>query len=171
MSSLNRVSTLVNSQLPEFIRSDYPVFVEFLEKYYEFLEQPGNPVYELKTFQDNYNVDLTRESLLKYFRTKILPSFPEETELTTERIIKSARDFYSKKGTPDSFEYLFRVLYGKDLDIYFPKLQILKASDGKWVLPQAFRLTSSAINETVNLNLLKNQLTRLSSNCSPKKRF
>ena len=157
MSSLNRVSTLVNSQLPEFIRSDYPVFVEFLEKYYEFLEQPGNPVYELKTFQDNYNVDLTRESLLKYFRTKILPSFPEETELTTERIIKSARDFYSKKGTPDSFEYLFRVLYGKDLDIYFPKLQILKASDGKWVLPQAFRLTSSAINETVNLNLLKNQ--------------
>jgi len=157
MSSLNRVSTLVESQLPEFIRSDYPVFVEFLEKYYEFLEQPGNPVYELKTFQSNYEIDLTRESLLRYFRNKILPSFPEESELTTERIIKSARDFYAKKGTPDSFNFLFRVLYDKDLDIYFPKLQVFKASDGKWVLPQAFRLTSSLVNETVNLNLLKNQ--------------
>lgn len=157
MSSLNRVSTLIDSQLPEFIRSDYPVFVEFLEKYYEFLEQPGNPVYELKTFQNNYDVDLTRESLLKYFRTKILPSFPEETELTTERIIKSARDFYAKKGTPDSFKFLFRVLYDKDLEIYFPKLQIFRASDGKWVLPQAFRLTFSAENASVNLNLLKNQ--------------
>ena len=131
MSSLNRVSTLVESQLPEFIRSEYPVFVEFLEKYYEFLEQPGNPVYELKIFQNNYDTDLTRESLLRYFRTKILPSFPEESELTTERTIKSARDFYAKKGTPDSFEFLFRVLYDKDLDIYFPKLQIFKASDGK----------------------------------------
>lgn len=155
MSSLNRVSTLIDSQLPEFIRSDYPVFVEFLEKYYEFLEQPGNPVYELKTFSNNYDIDLTRESLLKYFRTKILPSFPEESELSTERIIKSARDFYTKKGTPESFQFLFRVLYNKDLDIYFPKLQVFKASDGKWVQPQAFRLTSSIGNQSVNLNLLK----------------
>ena len=60
MSSLNRISTLVNAQLPEFIRSDYPVFVEFLEKYYEFLEQPGNPVYEVKNFQNNHEIDLTR---------------------------------------------------------------------------------------------------------------
>lgn len=157
MSSLNRVSTLINSQLPEFIRSDYPVFVEFLEKYYEFLEQPGNPVYELKRFQDNYDTDLTREGLLKYFKTKILPSFPEESELSTERIIKAARDFYTKKGTPDSFKFLFRVLYNKDLDIYFPKLQIFKASDGKWVQPQAFRLTSSPANQSVNLELLKSQ--------------
>lgn len=157
MSSLNRVSTLVDSQLPEFIRSDYPVFVEFLEKYFEYLEQPGNPVYELKTFQSNFDIDLTRENLLNYFRTKILPSFPEESELTTERIIKSARDFYAKKGTPDSFKFLFRVLYNKDLDIYFPKLQIFKASDGKWILPQAFRLTSSGVNQSVDLNLLKNQ--------------
>jgi len=155
MSSLNRVSTFIESQLPEFIRSDYPVFVEFLEKYYEFLEQPGNPIYELKRFSDNYDIDLTRESLLKYFRTKILPSFPEESELSTERIIKSARDFYNKKGTPDSFKFLFRILYNKDLEIYFPKLQIFKASDGKWVQPQAFRLTSSIGNQSVNLNLLK----------------
>lgn len=157
MSSLNRVSTLVNSQLPEFIRSDYPVFVEFLEKYYEFLEQPGKPVYEVKNFLDNHNIDLSRESLLTYFRTKILPSFPEQSELSTERIIKSARDFYSKKGTPDSFKYLFRVLYDQELEVYFPKLQILRASDGKWVLPQAFRLKSSPANQSVNLNLLKNQ--------------
>jgi hypothetical protein len=157
MSSLNKLSTLVESQLPEFIRADYPLFVEFLEKYYEFLEQPGNPTYEIKTFQDNYDIDLTREGLLNYFRTKILPSFPEESELSTERIIKASRDFYAKKGTSDSFKFLFHVLYDKDLEIFFPKLQILRASDGKWVLPQAFRLTSSSTNQSVNLNLLRNR--------------
>ena len=153
MSSLNRVSTLINAQLPEFIRSDYPVFVEFLEKYYEFLEQPGNPVYEIKSFQNNHDIDLTRESLLKYFRTKILPSFPEESELSTERIIKASRDFYAKKGTPDSFRFLLHVLYDVDLEIYFPKLQIFRASDGKWILPQAFRLNAPSTGG-VNLTLL-----------------
>jgi len=154
MSSLNRISTLVNSQLPEFIRSDYPVFVEFLEKYYEFLEQPGNPTYEIKTFSNNHNIDLTRESLLKYFREKILPSFPEESELSTERIIKASRDFYAKKGTSDSFKFLFHVLYDKDIEIFFPKLRILRASDGKWVLPQAFRLIAPE-NSTLDLSLLR----------------
>ena len=31
-----RTSDLVSSQLPDFIKSDYPKFVTFLEKYYEY---------------------------------------------------------------------------------------------------------------------------------------
>jgi len=151
--STNKVSILINDQLPRFIREEHPIFVEFLQKYYEFLEQPSNPIYELKKFQDNYDIDATRESLLKYFKSKILPSFPEETALSTERIIKASRDFYAKKGTPESFKFLFRVLYNKDLDIFFPKLQILKASDGKWVQPQSIRL--SITNTNINIKLLE----------------
>lgn len=156
-SSLNKLSTLVEHQLPQFIRDDHPIFVEFLQRYYEFLEQPGNPIYEFKKFEDNYDVDSTRESLLKYFKNKILPSFPETTELSTERILKSAKDFYTKKGTPDSFKFLFRVLYNKDLEVFFPKLQIFKASDGKWILPQAFRLTLTGNNLTLDLNKIENR--------------
>ena len=32
-------SLLVPSQLPEFVRDEYPTFVTFLEAYYEFLEK------------------------------------------------------------------------------------------------------------------------------------
>ena len=155
MSSQERLSTLVKWQLPEFIRQDHPLFVEFLQKYYEFLETPGGAVYELKRFSDNYDVDKARESFLQYFKDKIIPSFPESSELSTERIIKAARDFYAKKGTPESFQFLFRVLYGTDLEVFLPKLQILKASDGKWILPQAFRLTLSAGNQGLDLNLIE----------------
>ncbi len=155
MSSLNRLSTIVAEQLPDFIRQDHPIFVEFLEKYYEYLEQPGNPVYELKRFQDNYDVDKTREEYLKYFKDKILPSFPDNTELSIERILKASRDFYAKKGTPDSFKFIFRALFNTDLEVFFPKLQILKASDGKWNLPQAFRLTLTGSNVTLDLNLIE----------------
>lgn len=154
-SSLNKISTLVEYQLPQFIRDEHPIFVEFLQKYYEFLEQPGNPVYELKKFENNYDVDDARDSMLAYFKNKVLPSFPDKTELSTERIIKASKDFYSKKGTPESFQFLFKALYNKDIDIYFPKLQILRASDGKWMLPQAFRLTLSPENELFDINLLE----------------
>ena len=36
-----KTSLLVNKQLPEFVRDEYPKFVTFLEAYYEFLEQSG----------------------------------------------------------------------------------------------------------------------------------
>jgi len=37
MSDL-KTSLLVNRQVPEFIRDEYPLFITFLEAYYEFLE-------------------------------------------------------------------------------------------------------------------------------------
>ena len=35
----NLTSLLINRQVPEFVREEYPLFVTFLEAYYEFLEQ------------------------------------------------------------------------------------------------------------------------------------
>ena len=33
-----KTSLLVEGQVPEFVREEYPLFVTFLEAYYEFLE-------------------------------------------------------------------------------------------------------------------------------------
>ena len=38
LSIEDKVSVLVDNQLPEFINSEGPKFVTFLKKYYEFLE-------------------------------------------------------------------------------------------------------------------------------------
>ena len=37
MSDL-KTSLLVNRQVPEFVREEYPLFITFLEAYYEYLE-------------------------------------------------------------------------------------------------------------------------------------
>lgn len=42
ISSNNKISLLVNSQFPDFVQEDYPLFVSFLEAYYEFLENKIN---------------------------------------------------------------------------------------------------------------------------------
>ena len=38
MSTDYKTSLLVNRQVPEFIREEYPLFITFLEAYYEYLE-------------------------------------------------------------------------------------------------------------------------------------
>ena len=37
-SSKQLTSLLINRQVPEFVREDHPIFISFLEAYYEFLE-------------------------------------------------------------------------------------------------------------------------------------
>ena len=51
-SSKLLTSLLVNKQVPEFVREDHPIFISFLEAYYEFLE----------TEQGTQNNDLTKVS-------------------------------------------------------------------------------------------------------------
>jgi hypothetical protein len=148
MFSNNYISTIVDYQLPDFIRADHPTFVALLKKYYEYMETNGKTLYENKRLYEYFDVDTTRQDLVKYFKSKIIPNFPEESELSTEKLVKAARDFYTKKGTPDSFKFLFRVLYGQEIEVYFPKQDILRASDGKWQLPQALRL---AISDTLTI--------------------
>lgn len=140
MFANNYISTIVENQLPEFIRADHPTFVTLLKKYYEYMEQTDKTLRVGKDLYDYMDVDTTRADLVQYFKTKIIPNFPEETELSTEKLVKAARFFYSKKGSADSFKFLFRTLYGQEAEVYFPKEDILKASDGKWKLPQAIRL-------------------------------
>jgi hypothetical protein len=149
MYANNFTSSLVNRQLPEFVRTEHPKFVSLLEKYYEYMEQTDKTMYASKHIPDYMDLDTTRADLLSYFKTKVIPSFPEETSLSKEKIMKAARDFYAKKGTPDGFKFLFRVLYKQEIEIYFPKEDIFRASDGKWQLPQSLRISVTDTSDAV----------------------
>jgi hypothetical protein len=151
------VSALVNRQLPDFVRSDHPQFKRFLELYYEWLEDEskGNTVYHIMRSGEYRDVDTTLDPFIRLFKQELLPYFPERSELDLVKVLKGAREFYVKKGSEESVKWLFRVLYGQDIQIYLPKKQILIASDGKWKLPQAFQLTLSANNASIDPNLLE----------------
>ncbi len=49
-----KTSILVNGQVPEYVRDEYPKFVAFLQAYYEFLEQKqGSEINDLATVAKN----------------------------------------------------------------------------------------------------------------------
>ena len=139
-------SSVVRQQLPEFIRSEYPIFVTFLEKYYEWMELSGNALAESDKLSVINDVDVTPSYYLEQIKKEFLPFFPDITSIDSRKFVKLVSNFYSAKGTPASVKFLFKALYNEDIDIFYPKDDILKASDGKWVLPLALRIDTDDVN-------------------------
>jgi hypothetical protein len=120
------LSSLVASQLPEFVREDNQTFVAFIEAYYEYLQNvDGN---DLKTLGD---LDTTLDSFIKYFKKEVAVNFPQP--VVNERfLLQHMKDHYLAKGSEASFKFLFRVLFDKDVTLEYPSRQMLRASDGRW---------------------------------------
>jgi hypothetical protein len=154
------ISPLVAQQLPEFVRGEYSTFITFIEKYYEWMEQSGNVVKASEEVQYAQNVDLATDYYIEQIKQEFLPYFPESIALDKRKFLKLVNNFYSSKGTPNSLKFLFRALYNEEIEIYYPKDDILKASDGKWVLPLALRIDT---NDNNIFNIEKNLITGLTS--------
>jgi hypothetical protein len=143
MSITNKLSTVVREQLPEFIRADYDTFVAFVEAYYEYLEQTNKSTDFGRNLLNYFDVDNTLVDFEEYFRRKFLNSIPAETLSNKAFLVKHIRDFWRAKGTEKAYRFLFRALYGEEIEIFYPKDNILRLSAGKWVKRQSLRVLSN----------------------------
>jgi hypothetical protein len=162
MSLTNPISFIVENQLPEFIRSDltgkYDNFVAFVKAYYEWLEQENGITAETRSLLSYADIDKTTEEFIDHFTNKFLPYFPKDLINDKAKLVKTIHSFYAKKGSIESLKFLFRVLYNEDIEIYLPKENILRASDGKWRVPRTLRLTVENTPASFDLNRLKKRL-------------
>ena len=55
--SRTKVSDRLEEQIPQFIKDDYPDFIQFLKYYYQALELKGNPVDVIQNLDEYYNID------------------------------------------------------------------------------------------------------------------
>ena len=132
-----KTSLLVNRQVPEFVREEYPLFITFLEAYYEYLEnKQGTQINDLvkksKDFRFISDVDESIDDFENSFFNTFASLIPRDTEITKEQLIKNLLPVYLSKGSENSFKLLFRMLLGQELEILYPKNDVLRVSDGKW---------------------------------------
>jgi hypothetical protein len=145
MTYFNKTSALVSSQLPKFISDDpnYSTFVLFLQAYYEWMEEQGGATYGAKNIPNYYDIDKTLDSFLDHFRHEFLAFFPQGALVDERKLIKIAKELYKTKGTPASFEFLFRVLYDSDVQLFNTSDYVFRASDGKWTITKSVKLATS----------------------------
>lgn len=145
MSDL-KTSLLVNRQVPEFIREEYPLFISFLEAYYEYLEnKQGTQLNDLtnkaKEFRDLSDVDESVDEFQEQFFATYASLVSKDIAVSKEFLIKNVLPLYLAKGSENSFKLLFRMLYGQELEVKYPKNDVLRASDGKWKRDEVIKLT------------------------------
>lgn len=151
--SFSNTSVLINSQVPEFIREEYPLFIDFLKAYYQFLEQEqfdaitglslkNNLTTQLKDIRNVVDVDKSIEQFEENFLNTFLSLVPKDAQVNKEFLVKNILPLYLAKGIDESFKLLFKLLYNEEVNIEFPKDNILRASDGKWVTDRSLKIES-----------------------------
>ena len=160
MSTNNKISNLISSQVPFFVRNDHQQFITFIEKYYEFLEQTDG-VLDVKNNIRSFNdIDyLTRNTtptnLEIEFQEKLYASFmkliPSGVKVDKALLLKHIKDFYLSRGSEKSIRFLLNILFSEEnVEFYYPKSDILKASDGKWYVQRSLRVNGVGINSQAN---------------------
>ena len=123
--SRTQLSSVVSRQIPEFIREDYPTFVAFVEAYYEYLQEQG---VDLSVARD---IDQTLDEFIIEFKKELAHNLPQ-IQGDERFLLTHIKDQYLSKGSEASYKLLFRLLFGKKVELTYPGTQMLRASDGRW---------------------------------------
>ena len=144
MSDL-KTSLLVSQQVPEYVNDEYPLFVSFMEAYYEFLEtaqgtQKNNVLELSKDLRYISDVDISINAFERSFFDMYAALIPRDARVNKETLIKNVLPLYLARGNEKSFKLLFRLLFGDEVEVLLPKNNVLKTSDGQWTIDNILKL-------------------------------
>ena len=113
--------------------------------------EDGNAVFSNNTTAASHAIGASVKCLDALFVKRLLDKYteqflPDVPELDYKKIdvrtaIKTIKDFYTAKGTSFSISYLFKLLYGEQVSITYPKDQIIKPSAATWSIDTILRAT------------------------------
>ena len=129
---LNLLTSKVKEVLPEYYQGEFPDFITFLEKYYEWLDSDHSQGFtnDIKTLMSVRDISQTNEENLNELLTEIgdgltVASFFQQPRL----MIRLLSGFYRVKGTLLSAEGFFRGFFNEEVVIEYPKVQMLTIND------------------------------------------
>jgi len=130
MTTINKLAPLISSQLPSYAHKKYPTFVAFITTYFEWLDEENNFAYFLNEFNANMDIDQSNDNFVDQYLQEFVEGIPTyNLEIPKNDLVKYIREFYISKGTEESFKFIFRILYNKDVAITYPRELMLASSD------------------------------------------
>lgn len=120
--------TVIPKQFSDFIREEYPRFIEFIQAYYKFLDS-ANSTAAIGSIKD---IDETANKYIANYRKEFAIDIPKFDFLSDRSFIRFSRELYEARGTEDALRFLFRAAFNDEITIEYPKDWILRASAGRW---------------------------------------
>ena len=89
-----RISTLIESQLPQFISTEYELFSKFVQKYYEAQEVQGGTLDVINNLQKYADIDYYEKNILKQNDVLVVDISASDTTI----VVEDAQSFPEKNG-------------------------------------------------------------------------
>ena len=122
---LNLQRAEVANVLPEYFTEDFPNLVQFLDAYYDWMEDSNNPTGQIQQLHRNRDTSQVPNKLLQYLEDELLLGQAYFGGFVNKReAIKFSNLLYRSKGTKYSIEQFFRGFYGSDPQVIYPKENI-----------------------------------------------
>ena len=137
------ISNLIQSQFPAFYNESGPTLIAFVQAYYEWMEQEGNPIYQARNLLEYNRIDSTVEEFLVHFSNTYLQGLQFASVAEKRLTVKKILDLYRAKGSLRALKLLFQLVFKEDIEVYLPATDILKPSDGVWNVPQNLEISNT----------------------------
>lgn len=127
---------IISSQkFPEFFREEFPNLINFVEAYYKYIEDYtfNGRISDVKDLDlvDSMTDD-HRELFIEHYKNQYAIEVPDFKYMTPVEFLRNAALVYSTRGTEKCLKFLFRAAYGEEISVYYPKFNMLRASESTW---------------------------------------
>ena len=92
---------------------------------------PG-PSYVLNAIEEAMNIDANTDNYLELMQKEIAAAIPRNLTVNKRNLYKNITDFYKLKGSSDSIEIFFRLLFNENVEVTFPFDKTLIPSSGNY---------------------------------------
>jgi len=145
----------VEKVLPDHFKTEYPKLVSFLKEYFHFEDSDGSPsrlVNDLFYARDINQVD---ESLLSYIEDELLLGQAYfEGFIDKRTAAKFSHNLYSTKGTKFSIQQFFRMFYGIDVEVDYPKKDVFTVGSSNIGAESIKFLTNDELYQTFAIRII-----------------
>jgi len=92
---------------------------------------PG-PSYVMNTIEEAMDIDTNENNYLELMQKEIAATIPRGVTVNKRNLYKQIIDFYRLRGSSDSIEIFFKILFNDFAEVEFPYDKVLIPSSGNW---------------------------------------
>lgn len=129
---LNHERDKVKQLIPQYLRDSATNLISFMEEYYVYLNREGFASYELNHIIDENDIDFTSEKYLNAIQGEIAKIVPNSSVIDRNTLYKRIVHYYRVKGTPESVQAFFTLMFDTLVDVYYPGDNLFKLSSGTY---------------------------------------
>lgn len=143
MEENRKISHALPERIPSYITEYYPLFVIFMTKYFEYLDNSSTGVHHtIQNIQLNRDIDTTATDLAVQFLNTYVPNLPNDSAADQTILVKYFKECFKNKGNEKSFKFFFKAFFNDDIQVTNPRDSMFKTSDGDWYIEKGIRVNA-----------------------------